>query len=157
MARVCTICRHPQRKAINAALISQQPVRDIASEFKLSSSAVDRHRQEHLPASMVKAKQASEVVEASTLVAQLEQLGKDTRAVLELAKTTQDSATMLRAIARLEKQLELHARLVGELSDAPQVGIVLSPEWVSVRAVILRALDCHDQDPDGHESGAKHQ
>jgi hypothetical protein len=34
----------------------------------------------------------------------------------------------------------LQAKLLGELSDAPQVNVVLMPEWLALRGAILAAL-----------------
>jgi hypothetical protein len=50
MPRVCTICIHPARGAIDDGLEAGQSLRDVASRYALSKSAVDRHRDNHLPA-----------------------------------------------------------------------------------------------------------
>jgi len=51
MTRLCSVCSHPQRRAIDAALI-EHPVglRRIAAAFGLSVSAIRRHQNEHLRA-----------------------------------------------------------------------------------------------------------
>jgi hypothetical protein len=50
MPRVCTICIHPARAAIDDGLETGQSLRDISGQYGLSKSAVDRHRGSHLPA-----------------------------------------------------------------------------------------------------------
>src|SRR5919108_3542686 len=50
MPRVCTICIHPARAAIDDGLEAGQSLRDISGQYGLSKSAVDRHRGSHLPA-----------------------------------------------------------------------------------------------------------
>jgi hypothetical protein len=50
MPRVCTICTHPARAAIDDGLVTGQLLRDISGQYGLSKSAVDRHRGSHLPA-----------------------------------------------------------------------------------------------------------
>ena len=50
MPRVCTICTHPARAAIDDGLKAGQPLRAVAGQFSLSKSALDRHRGSHLPA-----------------------------------------------------------------------------------------------------------
>ncbi len=42
--RTCTICAHPERGAIDAALLAQRPLRDIAIQFNTSKDALNRHR-----------------------------------------------------------------------------------------------------------------
>lgn len=47
----CTICVHPQRHAIDAALRSSVSLRNIAKQFNVSSGAVNRHKISHLNSS----------------------------------------------------------------------------------------------------------
>ena len=44
MSQTCTVCRHPERKAIDAALLAKAPTRTIAGQFGISRSAVTRHQ-----------------------------------------------------------------------------------------------------------------
>src|SRR5262249_4654161 len=50
MPRVCTICTHPARAAIDDGLEAGQPLRAVAGQYSLSKSALDRHKDSHLPA-----------------------------------------------------------------------------------------------------------
>lgn len=50
MSRVCTICTHQQRLEIDKALLDGGTVRDVAGRYAVSKSAVERHKNEHLPA-----------------------------------------------------------------------------------------------------------
>ena len=47
----------------------------------------------------------------------------------------------MKAIARAEKQIELEGRLIGELSEGQTINILVAPEWLNLRVVILRALE----------------
>lgn len=49
MPRTCTICRHPQHEAVDKALVAGEPFRNIALRFGTSSTALYRHKGEHLP------------------------------------------------------------------------------------------------------------
>jgi hypothetical protein len=75
MARVCTICKHPKREEIEAAIIDRASFRDIAERFGTSKTAVFRHSGEHLPAALTAAKKAEEVTRADTLLDRIEGLG----------------------------------------------------------------------------------
>jgi len=44
----CTACKHPEAKAVDAALLAGESVRAVARRFGLSSGAVDRHQRNHL-------------------------------------------------------------------------------------------------------------
>jgi hypothetical protein len=48
MPRTCTICRHPERLAIEADLRAGNPYRDIARRHNISKHALSRHRLNHL-------------------------------------------------------------------------------------------------------------
>jgi len=55
MARTCTICQHPDRSAIDLALLAGKSCRVIAGQWSVSKSAVIRHQSDHLPAKLAKA------------------------------------------------------------------------------------------------------
>jgi hypothetical protein len=48
MPRICTICRHPKRHAIEADLRAGTPYRDIAHRHSISKHALSRHRHNHV-------------------------------------------------------------------------------------------------------------
>jgi hypothetical protein len=50
MSRLCTICIHPDRAAIDDELIAGQSIRGISGQYGLRKSAVHRHRGSHLSA-----------------------------------------------------------------------------------------------------------
>ena len=48
MGRICTICVHPQRTAVEAELNAGWPLRGIAERHGLSKTALHRHKHLHL-------------------------------------------------------------------------------------------------------------
>jgi len=52
------VCDHPERHGIDEALVSGTPYRSVAKRFELSESAVYRHKVDHLPAHLLKAKRS---------------------------------------------------------------------------------------------------
>ncbi len=147
MPRSCSICLHPEREEINAALLSETPLRDMARRYATSKDALARHR-EHLPVHLVKASDAAEVIQADTLLGRLLSLNAETMAILKEARAgrIKNNELALRAIARAEKQLELQGKLLGELNDAPTVNILMtSPEWLTLRSKIVMTLEPYPQ------------
>jgi hypothetical protein len=63
MPRRCTVCDHPERHSIDEALVTGAPYRSVAKRFGLSESAVYRHKTEHLPAHLLKAREDEGLVE----------------------------------------------------------------------------------------------
>lgn len=139
MPRTCTICTHPNRAEIDAALLEGEPLRTIAARWSVSKSALIRHS-EHIPPHLAKAHEAHEATEAGTLLERLRALNHETRAVLEDAKAGGNGELQLKALTRLEKQLELEGKLIGELQSGPIVNVTVSPEWLTLRAVVISAL-----------------
>jgi hypothetical protein len=68
MPRRCTVCDHPQRYSIDETLVTGAPYRSVAKRFDLSESSVYRHKTEHLPAHLLKARQVEEVAQADDLL-----------------------------------------------------------------------------------------
>lgn len=49
MSRTCTVCAHPERAAIDRALVvDRDPYRDVAGRYGLTRSAIMRHKADHL-------------------------------------------------------------------------------------------------------------
>ncbi len=143
MPRVCTICSCKERAEIDAALVAGEPLRGISRKFFGSVKAEDalsRHRAEHLPVRLVKAQGAAEVVQAGSLLERLLELNAETRAILREARLEQDNELALKAVARVEKQIELEGKLLGELREGPTVNLVVNAEWLELRALIVQAV-----------------
>jgi hypothetical protein len=122
--------------------VAGEAFRNIAERFGTSVTALHRHKQDHLPVHLTQAHEAHEVAQADGLLAQLQALTQETRAILQEVRhgKGKDHAVALKAIGRLEKQLELHARLLGPLQAGLTVNVVTSPAWLALRTTLLTAL-----------------
>jgi len=138
--RACTICTHTERAAINAALLTGTALRDIAGQFGVSKSSLDRHKEEHMPVALVKAQEVEDVRQALDIVAQLKAINGAALTVLGEARRSGNGELALKAIDRIQRQIELQAKLLGELDERPQINLVVSPEWLTLRLVIVQAL-----------------
>jgi hypothetical protein len=143
MPRRCTVCDHLQRHSIDEALVSGAPYRSVAKQFELSESAVYRHKTEHLPAQLLKAREAEDVAQADDLLDQVRTLQNHALDILERAEKAGDLRTALGAISQARGNLELLGKLAGELDERPVTNVLISPEWLELRAVIVRALEPH--------------
>ncbi len=140
MARTCTVCAHPALADINRALVAGVPFRDIAGQYHLSKSAVERHQAEHLPKLLTKAAEAAEVRQALDVLQQLKFVNGAALTVLRDATASGDGELVLRAVDRVMKQIELQAKLLGDLDERPQVNVLVTPEWVALRGRLVAAL-----------------
>lgn len=140
MTRTCTICSHPERAAIDQAISAGTSYRNIAQQFGVGYTAVARHASEHIAQAVASSQAAKREGAALDVIAQLKAINDAALAVLKDARKAGDGELTLKAIDRLQRQIELQAKLLGDLSDAPAVSIILTPEWVSVQTAILAAL-----------------
>jgi transposase-like protein len=145
LPRRCTVCDHPQRHGIDEALVTGAPYRSVAKRFGLSDSAVYRHKAEHLPAHLLKAKEVEEVARADDLLEQVRNLQTHALDILERAEKAGDLRTALAAISQARGNLELVGKLAGELDERPVVNLNFSPEWLELRAVIVGTLEPYSE------------
>ncbi len=115
--------------------------REISALFReTSEDSVTRHRASHLPAALAKAQAAQEVTQADDLLGQLGSLKARALAILDKAEAAGDLRTALAGVREARGCLELLAEVEGELDRRPVTNVVLTPEWVNLRFVILSAL-----------------
>lgn len=140
MPRTCTICTHPERSKIDRALLDGEAYRTIAKRYGAGPSAVLRHR-EHLPSELVKAQAAEEVAHADNLLEQVKSLQTRALSILDRADLAGDLRTALSAIREARGNLELLAKLLGELQqEGTTVNVYSTPEWLTLRGVVTSAL-----------------
>ena len=118
MPRPCSICQHPQRSEVEQALIDGEPFRVVAARFGTSTSTLQRHKA-HLPAELVRAKQAAEVSQSDDLLQKVANLENDARRIQRKAEKAGDLRTAVSAIRELTRVIELLAKLRGELQAQP--------------------------------------
>jgi hypothetical protein len=143
MPRVCTVCSHPERDAIEDAFIAGMPKRRIATRYGVGEKAVRHHIREHLPTLLALARDAERASRADSLLDRVEALQRRTLAILEATEETDDHRTALAAIREARSNLELIGEVTKELDRTPTLNLHLNPEWIELRAVIVGALDRH--------------
>ncbi len=140
MPRTCTVCRHDRRADIDKALITRQAFRTIAGQFGVSKTALMRHHDDHLPASLVRAQRAREAAQADELLAQVCDLRDRAERILDATEAGENWPAATGAIREMRACLELLGKLAGRLQDAPTINIIMTPEWLAVQTGILAAL-----------------
>src|SRR5262249_41249294 len=142
MPQTCTVCRHPKVHEINEALLAEQPLRHIAELSGTSATALHRHRKSHISTALASSKRVADEVNAETLFDRLRAINRETAAILAEARASNASGLALQAIARVEKQIELEARLLGDLNDSVKaaVGIKVNSREPSQEVKTLATL-----------------
>lgn len=164
MPRPCTICGHANRELIEKALLDGGAgYRTVARRFGISPQSLFRHRREHLPQLIAKGlagvpatspedRYASRIAEhhvareerqdrlAIDTVQQLRAINAACLEVLRKAREDGQPLILLRAVDRIVRQIELQARLLGQIQDAVVVNVAVLPEWLGIRQKVLEAL-----------------
>jgi transposase-like protein len=123
------------------ALLGGESLREISEKFGCSRSSLARHGSAHLAGKLAAARGASEAASSGRLLDRMERIVAETDAILAEAKAQKDLKLSLRAIARLEKQVELSGRIVGILQAAPvTINLSVTQEWIDLRVSIVAAV-----------------
>lgn len=129
--RACTVCTHAEREAIDAAIVSGEPNRRVATRYRLSEAAVRRHRDNHISAALALAAEASGMVRADDLLQQVADLQTKAYKILAKAEKAGELRTCLLAIREAARCLELQAKMIAAaLALAPP-----EPPRVTVEAI----------------------
>lgn len=152
MARTCTICQHPDREAIDKALLAGKlSNRRIAAQCDVSEIALRRHvAAGHIPKQLAKAQEANEVAKADTLLAQVGALRDKALAILDKAERAGDLKTALQGVREAKGCLELLARLQGQLLEQQAIHLKIEQVYDIVTKIRhpeqLDALDDEELD-----------
>ncbi|GMA27051.1 hypothetical protein [Arenivirga flava] len=98
MARSCIVCTHPERVAVDAALVAGETQAAVASTYSLPPSSVSRHFRGHLDTALV-GFSGNEAGEGLSLIDRLVRSLGDLEAVRRQALTSGNSGHVIRAAA----------------------------------------------------------
>ena len=120
MGRPCSICTHRDHKTITQQLINGRSYRSIAAEYGVKAAAIGYHLHHHMAAPLQRliksepnVQQDAVTVEPALL--QMRRLNNHVLKLLARAEVSDDRETWLGAIREGRRNLELIARLTGEL------------------------------------------
>jgi hypothetical protein len=84
-----------------------------------------------------------EVAQGENLLAQVHQVVERARTIVDQAQLEGDLRAATAALREVRGSLELLAKLASAMHERPQVNISITPEWQTMRAMIVEALDPH--------------
>jgi len=140
MPRKCLVCSHINRNKIDELLLDGKPYRSITKQFNINESSVYRHGK-HIERNLIKAKEVEQMADADSLMKQIKQLHQKALELLSKAESENDYRTALTAIREARGCLEVLAKLSGELNDNPTINILLNPQYIEFRALVINVLD----------------
>jgi len=143
--RTCQTCNHAEVAAIDREIAAGKSLRDLSALFRVSEDSLARHRDAHISPVVVRAQEAEDITRGLDVVKQLKAINGVTMQILHEARQQKNPEVALKAVDRIQRQLELQAKLLGDLDERPVVNILVSSEWLAVRATIIQALDVHPE------------
>lgn len=128
MARQCSICTHPQRAEVEAAIASGTPYRAVARQYATSKDAIRRHADGCITEAVAAAKAAKQTEtekQGMTTLERLEDALRQTLGIVEKAQAGGDLRLALSGLDSVRKHLELSAKLLGELRAGGDVNVAV--------------------------------
>lgn len=153
MPLACTVCQHPEREVVDAAILAGTPLRDVAGQTGLSRSALGRHKLGCLAREVADLASASpavvEHVEAEA--ARQQSLGElwdgiraELAAVVDQAKADGDRRSLLRALDQLSGHIGVALRASELRQRDPGAGSLHDhPDFPVLATRIMDALADH--------------
>src|SRR6516164_489936 len=118
MPRTCLACSHSEREAIDQALVSGEPLRNIAKRVSISPAALLRHKN-HIAEAIVKASEKREEQLGDSL---LDEMRRVQRKAWELLSKTESEGDHRGAIVALREVRECLETLGAMLARQVSVG-----------------------------------
>lgn len=151
MPQPCTLCSHPQLRDITSDLMRRVPYREIEKRYSLSKSAIDRHVARHVTKALrqlAAAEKGMSITDAAAIaepvLLEMRKLNSRALRILTDAEDSKDNETALKAVRECRRNLELIAKLTGELDprapgETPGTTIQVQVNYVEKQAVISAA------------------
>lgn len=140
MTRVCTVCAHKDVEEINRRVVSGDSIAEISRNFGLSDDALRRHADKHISKFIIASPSAKEATEADILLKKVEEYEGDARRYRDMAEANGDIEMALKAVDRALRCVELSSKVRGIINDQPQINILVNPQWIELRTLIIKAL-----------------
>ena len=148
----CNCCEHREVNSLNLALARGVSISALSNRFKLGHDSIYRHSKNHLPpqlrAQLVAGPDLSvdldqlRTQESQSLLAHLIALRQRLFAALDTAGEYRDGAMLTRVSSQLHQNLELVARLVGDLNVGTHItnNVLVMPQYLELRSALVKAL-----------------
>ena len=132
MPRTCLACSHSEREAIDQALVSSEPLRNIAKRVSISPAALLRHKN-HIAEAIVKASEKREEQLGDSL---LDEMRRVQRKAWELLSKTESEGDLRGSIVALREVRECLESLGGMVAKANEAsGGQLGPQQYDLGAL----------------------
>jgi hypothetical protein len=135
--QVCTVCKHAERAQIDRLLVEGSTFRYVAETYSLTPTSLHRHKKEHMPVELTKAKEAQDVADAGTLLGRVGALISRLERIATQAENDKQWLAASGSLREVGRLLRLLGELSGELGTGPTINV--SVHLQRSLSVVLRA------------------
>jgi len=137
----CKLCSYSNRLSIEKAVATHKLSYTAAGDkVGCSKSAIQRHMKNHVSEKVQKAANSIEAAEGLDVLKQVIDSHKIVWNIIAQSYQDGDLKTALAACDTETRQLKLAALVSGQLNEAPQVNVLLNPEFVQLKQLIIKTL-----------------
>ncbi|MGI6615759.1 MAG: hypothetical protein ACOX30_07080 [Dethiobacteria bacterium] len=143
-SRQCTFCNYKDRRNLEVRILRKEITQaEVAKIIGVSRQAVFNHMKNHLSKDIILVEKGSDRAEGLNVIDELMSISKETKAILQEARGSKrkDNRLALRAIERLEKQIELQERILGNIKEGNTINLQFNTEYLEIKAIILDILE----------------
>jgi hypothetical protein len=144
---LCTICNHPERQAIDLALLDRTAtLTQLSQQYQLSKSALHRHKQ-HLLKKMSQAQNLFHDLLRESYLFMLNKFLGLVWGIAQEADAAGNSRQQLQAVRQGTAIMKFMAKLDGSLSDETVHRLLVTPQWAAAGSLLPTdprfLADCH--------------
>jgi hypothetical protein len=143
--RRCTVCFHEGRDEIDRQLSGGSAISAIGAEWGVSTDALKRHKANHLLPEMREKLVEDPDLRDVDVLAEMKGLYARMKGHLKRVEETNNWQAIKAFHSEARADLELLAKLIGQLDERPVVNLSISPEWLEMRAAIVVALEPYSE------------
>jgi hypothetical protein len=138
----CAACDHAEAAAINRALVTGTSLSKVSKQYGITGPALSAHRRNHLSPALAVVRTERLAKGATTVMEEVTALVAHMKTILAQAVKAKNAGQAMAANRELRGDLELLARITGELDTRTQVvlNIATSPDWIRTRTALMEAL-----------------
>jgi hypothetical protein len=115
MPQTCTICTHPDRTAIDTALVGHASLAKLSQEYGVDYNALYRHSKNHVPKQLLKVYEKRELTENFNLMAKIDFLVTETEDIYAEARKGGKSMLALKSLDSLRAHYQLLINISAQL------------------------------------------
>lgn len=143
MSKPCRICTHPEREAIDQAILTDVPYRSITERYGVSNGSIARHKEAgHISQALIQANEVREITRSADLLDMTMNLLNEAQDIVDESRQEGDRRSALDGIGKITNILKLLMAVNLALSDRQaKTSVTTDPEFQRVMSVIMEELD----------------